>query len=35
VNLRRAELGLMRVEIYARLVRSHSPEMCGPVTSKK
>ena len=35
VNLRRAALGLMRVEIYARLVRLHSPEMCGPVTSKK
>ena len=35
VNLRRAELGLMRVEIYARLVRLYSPEMCGPVTSKK
>ena len=35
VNLRRAELGLMRVEIYARLVRLYSPEMCGPVISKK
>ena len=35
VNLRRAELGLMRVEIYARLVRLYSPEMCGPVTSKE
>ena len=35
VNIRRAELGLMRVEIYARLVRLYSPELCGPVTSKE
>ena len=35
VNLRRAELGLMRVELYARLVRLYSPDMCGPVTSKE
>jgi hypothetical protein len=35
VNLRRAELGLMRVEIYERLVRRSLPEMCGPATSRK
>ena len=35
VNIRRAELGLMRVELYARLVRLHSPDMCGSVTSKE
>jgi len=29
VNMRRAELGLVRVELYARLVRLHSPDMCG------
>jgi hypothetical protein len=29
VNLRRARLGLMRMELYARLVRLHSPDMCG------
>src|SRR5471030_1633517 len=35
VNIRRAELGLIRVELYARLFRLHSPAMCGPVTSKE
>ena len=29
VNLRRAKLGLMRLEIYTRLVRLHSPDVCG------
>jgi hypothetical protein len=29
VDLRRARLGLMRIELYARLVRLHSPDMCG------
>ena len=29
VNLRRAELGLFRVELYARLVKLYSPNMCG------
>jgi hypothetical protein len=29
VNMRRAQLGLFRMEIYARLVRLHSPDMCG------
>ena len=29
VNLRRAKLGLMRLEIYTRLVRLHSPDLCG------
>jgi hypothetical protein len=29
VNLRRARLGLMRVELYARLVRLSSPDICG------
>jgi hypothetical protein len=33
VNRRRAELGLMRVEIYARLVRIGSPDMCAPIGS--
>lgn len=29
VNTRRAELGLMRLELYARVVRIHSPDYCG------
>jgi hypothetical protein len=29
VNMRRAQLGLLRMEMYARLVRLHSPDMCG------
>ena len=29
VDMRRAKLGLMRLEIYTRLVRLHSPDMCG------
>jgi len=29
VNVRRARLGLMRLEIYTRLVRLHSPDVCG------
>ena len=29
VNIRRAELGLMRVELYAKLVRLQAPAMCG------
>jgi hypothetical protein len=29
VDRRRAELGLMRLAIYVRLVRLHSPDMCG------
>jgi hypothetical protein len=29
VNHRRARLGLMRMELHARLVRLHSPDMCG------
>ena len=29
VNARRAELGLMRLELYARLVRLNSPDVCG------
>jgi len=29
VNMRRAELGLMRLELYARLVRLNSPDMCA------
>jgi hypothetical protein len=35
VNLRRAELGLIRVELYARLVRQYSPDMCGSAESTK
>jgi hypothetical protein len=30
VNARRAELGLMRLELYARLVRLNSPDLCRP-----
>ena len=29
VNVRRAALGLMRLELYARLVRVNSPDVCG------
>ena len=29
VNMRRAQLGLLRMELYGRLVRLHSPDMCG------
>jgi hypothetical protein len=28
VDVRRAEMGLMRIGVYARLVRMHSPDMC-------
>lgn len=35
VNARRAELGLMRLELYARLVRLNSPDLCGSVASQK
>ena len=28
VNMRRAQLGLLRMELYGRLVRLHSPDMC-------
>jgi hypothetical protein len=35
VNIRRAELGLMRVELYARLARLQAPAWCGPVTSEQ
>jgi len=35
VNVRRAELGLMRLELYARLVRLNSPDLCGSVGSQK
>jgi hypothetical protein len=35
VNLRRAELGLMRLELYARLVRLNSPDLCGSAGSEK
>lgn len=31
VNIRRAEMGLMRIELYTRLVRLHSPDPCGPI----
>lgn len=31
VNARRAEMGLMRLELYVRLVRQQSPDLCGPV----
>ena len=29
VNMRRAEFGLFRVDLYARLVKLLSPDMCG------
>jgi hypothetical protein len=35
VDMRRAELGLMRLAIYARLVRLNSPDMCGAARSRK
>lgn len=35
VNQRRAELGLMRVELYASLIREMMPQFCPPVTPKK
>jgi hypothetical protein len=35
VNVRRAELGLMRLELYSRLVRLNSPDLCGSVESQK
>ena len=35
VNGRRAELGLMRLELYARVVRLNSPDVCGSVGSQK
>ena len=35
VNKRRAELGLMRVELYARVVRLRSPDMCGAASSRQ
>jgi hypothetical protein len=35
VNQRRAELGLMRVELYARLVRENSPPFCSSGKSKQ
>jgi hypothetical protein len=31
VNARRAEFGLMRLELYARIVRLNSPDVCGSV----
>jgi hypothetical protein len=34
VNVRRAELGLMRLELYERLVRRRSPDLCGSVGVK-
>src|SRR5262249_61059697 len=35
VNLRRARLGLMRVELYARLVTEISPAFCPPAPAVK
>jgi hypothetical protein len=34
-NVRRAELGLIRLELYARLVRLNSPGLCGPAGFKR
>ena len=35
VNQRRAELGLIRVELYARLLAELEPQFCPPASSKK
>jgi hypothetical protein len=35
VDIRRAKLGLIRIELYVRLVRLHSPDMCRPVSSSQ
>jgi hypothetical protein len=35
VNIRRAELGLMRLELYARMVRLNSPDLCGSAAPQK
>ncbi len=35
VNLRRAEMGLMRLELYERLVRQTSPDLCGSAPPPK
>jgi hypothetical protein len=35
VDLRRARLGLMRLELYARLVRQDSPDLCASAGSQK
>ena len=35
VDIRRAELGLMRIELYARLIRANSPDVCRAAGSRK
>ena len=35
VNTRRAEVGLMRLELYVRFVRLQSPDVCGAAGSRK
>jgi hypothetical protein len=35
VNIRRAELGLIRIQLYTRVVRSHSPDVCGAGGSRR
>jgi hypothetical protein len=35
VNVRRAELGLIRMELYVLLIRLHSPDVCRSLGSKK
>ena len=35
VNQRRAELGLIRMELYARLVEETMPQICKPIEPKK
>ncbi len=35
VNARRAELGLMRLELYSRLVRANSPALCGAAGAQR
>jgi hypothetical protein len=29
VNMRRAQIGLFRLDLYVRLVREHSPDVCA------
>jgi hypothetical protein len=35
LNTRRAELGLMRIDLHARLLRHYSPDMCGAAAAEK
>ena len=35
VDMRRARMGLMRLELYVRLVRLNSPDLCGAAEAAK